>query len=338
MTHLGTVNLETNRLLLRRVQISDAQALFQNGAADPEVTRYMTWSSITSLEGVRAIISKWVESYANPEYYQWVIILKSLGEPIGVIDTSTNPHGGVGYWIGKQWWHQGLMTEVLSAVLSFMFEQVGVNRQQGYHDPRNQNSGTLMRKCGMQYEGTSRQSWVNGLGETCDKAQYGILADDYFGRTSPMPPMENYGQGVAAVVIRDGKVLVARHTYGVGKGRLIIPGGYCHVGESPQDALKREYMEETGIVIEAHEIISVRFNMHDWYVVFRADYVSGVERADGNEISEILWLTPQEIEEWDDVANLTKFNIQAAFASRGLAHIPSYTTNNNRYQPYSLYQ
>jgi ADP-ribose pyrophosphatase YjhB (NUDIX family) len=230
------------------------------------------------------------------------------------------------------------MTEALSAVLTFMFEQVGVNRQQGHFDPRNQNSGALMRKCGMQYEGTSRQSWVNGRGETCDKAQYGILADDYFGRTSPQPPMDNYGQGVAAVVIRDGKVLVARHTYGAGKGRLIIPGGYCHFGESPQDALKREYMEETGIVMEAHEIISVRFNMHDWYVVFRADYVSGVERADENEISEILWLTPDEIEERDDVANLTKYNIRAAFANRGLIYEPNYASNSNAYQPYSLYQ
>jgi ribosomal-protein-alanine N-acetyltransferase len=94
MTHLGTVTLETQRLLLRRVELTDAQALFRNGVADPEVTRYMTWPAVPSLESVQSILAQWVENYANPEYYQWAIVLKSRGEPIGIIDTSTNPQGG----------------------------------------------------------------------------------------------------------------------------------------------------------------------------------------------------------------------------------------------------
>ena len=54
----------------------------------------------------------------------------------------------------------------------------------------------------------------------------------------------NWGQSVTAVVIRENKVLLARHTYGGGKGMLIIPGGYVNIGETPQDALVREYIEE----------------------------------------------------------------------------------------------
>ena len=46
----------------------------------------------------------------------------------------------------------------------------------------------------------------------------------------------NWGQSVAGVVMKDNKVLLARHTYG--NGMLIIPGGYVNVGESPQDALR----------------------------------------------------------------------------------------------------
>ena len=57
----------------------------------------------------------------------------------------------------------------------------------------------------------------------------------------------NWGQSVAGVVIRDGKVLLARHTYGRGSGMLITPGGYVDYGETPQNALKREFLEETGI-------------------------------------------------------------------------------------------
>ncbi len=58
----------------------------------------------------------------------------------------------------------------------------------------------------------------------------------------------NWGQSVAGVVIREGKVLLARHTYGNGKGLLITPGGYLEYGETPQDALKREFLEETNII------------------------------------------------------------------------------------------
>ena len=49
----------------------------------------------------------------------------------------------------------------------------------------------------------------------------------------------NWGQSVTAVVIDAGKVLLARHTYGAGQGKLIIPGGYVNIGETPQDALVR---------------------------------------------------------------------------------------------------
>ena len=70
----------------------------------------------------------------------------------------------------------------------------------------------------------------------------------------------NWSQSVTAVVIRDGKVLLARHTYGPGKGLLIVPGGYLNYGEMPQEAIVREYLEETGVLIRLGELIGMRFN------------------------------------------------------------------------------
>lgn len=35
----------------------------------------------------------------------------------------------------------------------------------------------------------------------------------------------NWEQSVTGIVICQGKVLLARHTYGTGKGKLIVPGG-----------------------------------------------------------------------------------------------------------------
>ena len=45
----------------------------------------------------------------------------------------------------------------------------------------------------------------------------------------------NWSQSVGGVCIRDGKVLLARHTYGAGKGMFIIPGGYVNFGEIPEE-------------------------------------------------------------------------------------------------------
>lgn len=100
----------------------------------------------------------------------------------------------------------------------------------------------------------------------------------------------NWGQSVTGVIIKDEKVLLARNTYGIGKNMLITPGGYVNYNESPQEALEREVMEETKIKVKVLNIIGIRFNMHDWYMAFRAEYVSGEASSDNHENSEVLWL------------------------------------------------
>lgn len=131
----------------------------------------------------------------------------------------------------------------------------------------------------------------------------------------------NWSQSVTAVVIHDGKVLLSRHTYGAGKGRLIIPGGYLNHGEMPREALIREYLEETGVLIEPRELIGVRFNLRDWYAAFRADYVSGEAHSDHDENSEVLWLDVNEALTRDDVPDLTKKLIECALSGNGFGEV-----------------
>ena len=67
----------------------------------------------------------------------------------------------------------------------------------------------------------------------------------------------NWQKSVCAVVLREGKVLLARHTYGAGKGLFITPGGYLKNGESPEQALCR-------------------------YAAFLAEYTGGLPRCVGD--------------------------------------------------------
>lgn len=146
----------------------------------------------------------------------------------------------------------------------------------------------------------------------------------------------NWGQSVTGVVIRDNQVLLARHTYGGGKGMLIIPGGYVNLGETPQDALVREYMEETHILVKPQTIIGIRFNMHDWYIAFRADYVSGEACSDHDENSEVLWLDVEDALTRDDVPELTKELIRSAVSADTGLHYKEYN-GSTKHAPYSLY-
>jgi ribosomal-protein-alanine N-acetyltransferase len=85
----------------------------------------------------------------------------------------------IGYCIGKKWWHKGITSEALLALIKYFFEKVGVNRVESRHDSNNQNSGKVMSKCGMKHEGTMRQADKNNQG-ICDYCEYGILAEEYF--------------------------------------------------------------------------------------------------------------------------------------------------------------
>ena len=150
------------------------------------------------------------------------------------------------------------------------------------------------------------------------------------------PQQNTYTQSVTGIVIRDHKVLLARHTYGVGKNRLIVPGGYLEPGETPQEALRREYLEETSIVVEPKQVIGIRFNQKDWYVAFAAEYVSGTASSDYDENSEVIWLDIDEALIRDDVPDLTKKLIRCALKSeQGFVNIPYDGTR--KYGEYSFY-
>ena len=180
--HCGTQRMETKRLLLRRFSIDDADAMFRNWASDPEVTRFLTWPAHSSADVSRAVLEGWVSAYEQKNYYQWAIVLKAHGDdPIGSIsavgmnDDVEMIH--IGYCLGRDWWRQGIMSEALRAVMDFFFDEVGANRIESRHDPRNPHSGMVMKKCGMQYEGTMRQSDRNNQG-VCDASWYALLKSE----------------------------------------------------------------------------------------------------------------------------------------------------------------
>lgn len=182
LTHKGTKRIETERLILRRAVTDDAQAMYDNWASDDEVTKYLTWPTHESVEITKMVVDSWVKDYELDNYYQWVIELKEIGQPIGSISVVGQKEktcaAEIGYCMGRRWWHQGIMSEALKAVMDYLFGEVGMNRIEARHDPNNPHSGGVMRKCGMKYEGTLRGADRNNQG-ICDAAHYAILRSEW---------------------------------------------------------------------------------------------------------------------------------------------------------------
>ena len=183
MTHLGTQELETERLILRRFKKDDAQYVFNNWANDAEVTKYLVLPPHKDINDSIHFLNEWLPKYEKNDFYDWAIVLKEINEPIGSIgavkqsDEIKMVH--IGYCIGKKWWNKGIVSEALQTIIKYFFEEIGVNRIEARHDPTNPSSGKVMAKCGMRYEGRLRQADKNNLGIT-DTLYYGILAEDYF--------------------------------------------------------------------------------------------------------------------------------------------------------------
>ncbi len=183
MTHCGTHLITTERLYLRRFTIADADAMYQNWACDDAVTKYLMWSTHQSPDTTRSLLADWVKRYANDNYYHWAIVLRENGaEPIGDIAVVAQDEAvsmvHIGYCIGQKWWHRGITSEALAAVIDYLFEKAGAARIEARHDPRNPHSGAVMQKCGMRYEGTLRRADWNNQG-ICDACYYGLLREEW---------------------------------------------------------------------------------------------------------------------------------------------------------------
>lgn len=184
MNKLGTKTLETERLILRKFDISDALPMFKNWASNPNVTKYLTWQPYENPDGVREYIEYVIKQY-DGTHFDWMIELKEISEPIGTIgvvsfDEKLNS-AQIGYCLSEEYWRKGIMTEAFKRVIKFLFEEVSVNRIESTHDVNNPNSGKVMKKCGLLYEGTHRQAGISNQG-IIDVSYYALLREDYLRR------------------------------------------------------------------------------------------------------------------------------------------------------------
>ena len=182
MKHLGTINLETERLILRKFKIEDAEYMYNNWAGDSEVTKYLSWQTHPNIEKSKEIIKSWIENYSKNDFYNWAIVLKENNQAIGSIGAAKNDDSiemvHIGYCISKKYWNKGITSEAFERIIKFFFEEVKLNRIESCHNEKNIYSGKVMIKCGLKKEGILRDALKDNSGIT-DCLIYSILRREY---------------------------------------------------------------------------------------------------------------------------------------------------------------
>lgn len=135
---------------------------------------------------------------------------------------------------------------------------------------------------------------------------------------------DNRFAGVGAIVFRDDKVLLVRHTYGSAKGKLLNPSGMLSHGEMPEDAVKREVYEETGVTAEPLGVLAVRCSPGGWYMVFLCRHVDGEPRSDGAENSEALYMNCDEALSRADLTDTAKTLIRIGLEGKAMKRLDCY--------------
>lgn len=173
-------DIETKRLLLRRMTMKDAQDIFEY-SRDPEVARHVLWSAQKHISEAKEYVRYMTKRYRDDLPSSWGIIDKESGKLVGTIGymslSEENASVEVGYSLARWLWGKGLMTEALRAVIDYTFDAMDINRIEAQHELLNPSSGRVMEKCGMTKEGVLRQRLYN-KGKFVDVALYSILRED----------------------------------------------------------------------------------------------------------------------------------------------------------------
>ncbi|MCB2313006.1 GNAT family N-acetyltransferase [Clostridium tagluense] len=182
LTHKGTQQIETERLILRRFKLSDAEYMYKNWATDSEVFKFFSKDPHSELSETEQVVKDWINTYAYDNCYNWAIELKEIGEIIGQISLMSLKDKyyscDVAYNIGRLFWGKEITVEALKAVIIYMVKEIGINRIEAKHNTLNPASGRVMQKAGMKLEGIMRQVKINKNGCFYDLALYSILNSD----------------------------------------------------------------------------------------------------------------------------------------------------------------
>ena len=150
-----TAIIETDRILLRRFEASDYEAVYEF-SSHPEVQKYTGNPLLKSVQEAKDLIANvWFSDYAKYGYGRWATIYKPDNKLIGFSGLKHLADlGGItdlGYRFLPEYWGKGIATETALVSIKYGFEELGLDRIQGIAMPENIASCRVLEKAGLRF-------------------------------------------------------------------------------------------------------------------------------------------------------------------------------------------
>lgn len=175
--------LETDRLTLReyRLDETDQMALFRI-FSDSRVTRYYNLKTFTEPDQAWRLLQKRFDRFWQGRGVRWAIVPKGQNELIGSCGFNALNYktkvGELGYELARPYWQRGLMTEAVSAIISYGLDHLPLERLEAWVMPANRASANLLLGLGFQSEGVLKKKgyWD---GRFHDLELFSLLAEQW---------------------------------------------------------------------------------------------------------------------------------------------------------------
>lgn len=182
LSDCGTMEVETERLTLRRFKYSDDDDMLAYWVSDPKIQSMYSEPVYTTKNEVKELLDKYIQSYKKNDYYRWAIIKKESSVCIGQIAiflvNSENHFCEIEYCIGSKFQRNGYCSEAVKAIIDFGFSNVNFHKIQVCHKENNMASKGVIQKCGFTYEGTLRDYFYMD-GKYVSRLYYSMLKSEW---------------------------------------------------------------------------------------------------------------------------------------------------------------
>ncbi|MBO9129682.1 GNAT family protein [Bacillus sp. 165] len=173
--------LHTSRFVLRELKLTDAPLMFRY-FSDEEVVRFYGLEPFSSCEQAESLIMQMKNGFQTGNAIRWAIARKEDDILMGTIGfhnwSKLHYRAEIGYEIAKEYWGQGIMTEVLHPVISYGFRQMNLNRIGATVRKENYASRKVLEKLDFLEEG-ALQEYQYYLGYFYDLLMYGLVKSRY---------------------------------------------------------------------------------------------------------------------------------------------------------------
>ena len=167
----GTAELWTERLILRRYCLEDAEPLHRYLGSDPAMAQYSGWNPYATLEKARETVRQFIDSYHDEHFYSWIMDVDDVVVgTIGAYDYEDD-RIEVGFSVVRGWQGRGLATEALEKVLEYLTKNEGISCVTAWCAAENIGSRRVLEKSGMRLVRTDQNGLTVGE-KVYDKMTY----------------------------------------------------------------------------------------------------------------------------------------------------------------------